>query len=492
MEPIVIQVGQVLPKDISRNKLDNQMRFHRASYDGGSDYKSILDDQNEPVLIAHENESEVGYKRRKRSATYHNHCKPIVQKFNNLVFSSPIVRDQSTGLWKEFVDDADMLRTDLASFIRKATLNAQIDGSRYAIFESSKSEDVITIAQAILTEARPFLIDVDPRNVMAERVVGNNRVLQILIRISKYEARLYDKTNITIISLNEAGYVTGAMVVPHGFDDTPVIKFVANDDAVSQLIDIAQVNKALFNLDALLSEELARQVFTQWFAAGLDTGSPDPTMNDVQSKPLQDITIGGRKLIATSNPNVSFTRLSGDSSQAESLKQAMLAKIEEIQRLSGMRDPKVQEASGRALKILFDEALMQAQQISRNAEHGENDVIDLFNDATGSSIVYTSYPPTFLSEDRSTDLDQVIKALQAELPPTLQEAFVEKLVSQHFADLSEEDKREIKRELEIMLNLDEEGTEETKNDPEETDSEDQEILDTMKERMNGLTDDSQT
>jgi len=460
MDPINVQIGKVLPKDTQRNKLDNQMRFHRASYDGGSDFKSILDDQNEPVLISHENESEVGYNRRKRSATYHNHCKPIVQKFNNLVFSSPIIRDQSTGQWQEFVDDCDMLGTDLANYMRKVIQNAQIDGSRYTIFESSKSQDVVTVAQAMLENSRPFLVDVDPRNVMAERVVGNNRIMEILIRISKHEARLYDRHDVSIITLNDVGSVIGIDVFPHGYSDTPVVKFVANDDSVSQLVDIAQVNKALFNLDALMSEELARQVFTQWFAAGLDAGSPDPTMNDVQSKPLQDVTVGGRKLIATSNPNVSFTRLSGDSSQAKSLQEAMLAKVEEIQRLSGMRDPKVQEASGRALKILFDEALMQAQQISRNAEHGENDVIDLFNEATGQGVTYTSYPPTFLSEDRSTDLQQVLQALQGELPPSLKKAFVEKFISQHFADLSEEDKRKITQELEAILNKPDETEEE--------------------------------
>lgn len=450
MEPIVIRFNENLPVDTDRFKLLTKMNFYRASFNGGADYKNSLDTDGETVLIPHEQESEIGYKRRKRSATYHNHCKPIIQKFNNLVFSSPIVRAQASGMWSDFMDDCDFLGTDLQNFIRRAVQNAQIDGSRYAIFESSKNESVLTVAQALISNARPYLVDIDPRTVLAERQLSN-RLLQILIRVDKNSARLYDDTNVTIIRLNDAGVVIGMDITPHGFNRIPVIKFLANDEACSQLTDIAEVAKALFNLDALLSEEQARQVFTQWFAAGLDVTPTDPSIQG-QGQTLTPVTIGGRTLIATSNPNVSFTKLIGDSSQSQSLMESMLKKVEEIQRLSGMRDPKVQEASGRALKILFDEALMQAKMISANAEHAENDVIDLFNNATGSGVGYTQYPPTFLGEDRGTDLTQLLSALAAELPPTLQKAFVERFIAQHFADLPEDQKAEIERQLEVMLN----------------------------------------
>ena len=102
--------------------IDKRTAFLRDSYLGGIDYKK------EAYLPAYGREEVDDYKKRLELATFTNMCSPIIEIYNNYVFSGKIDRDNYAGLsgdeFEAFLADADMMGRSYVKMVREISKQA--------------------------------------------------------------------------------------------------------------------------------------------------------------------------------------------------------------------------------------------------------------------------------------------------------------------------------------------------------------------------------
>ena len=440
---IEIRFGHPLPQHPDFPRRRAAWDFWERSFQGGPAYKSALDSQGEPVFIAHELESPEGQARRMRLATYRNYCRPILEKYNAFIFASPVQRDGRNPRFAEWARDVDGLGAGLHGFLRRASLWASIHGLRYVLMDSTKTEERQTLAQARAARNRLFLLDLEPRRVPHWTERGTELAEALVVFPAASQARLYTDNALTLIQLDKQGLVLSvAPPLPHHYGRVPLVKVTATDDGLSLLSDLAEVNKSLLNLDALLREELFKQTFTQFFAAGLD------------AEDLRETRLGGRKLICHTNPQVRIDRLTGDVSQAESIRATIAEDIRELYRLAGLHAPDLVEQnaaeSGRALKIRWNDVSLRAAAIADHAEKAENALIRLWQAGMGGGeqVAESDYPEEFDVEDLAAQLETALKVLAAPLPRALKDAQARGLAARLQPKFTAEEWARFNRELE--------------------------------------------
>jgi hypothetical protein len=440
---INIETGKPLPVHPDYAPLRLAWDFWELSYFGGPAYKRGRDSEGEPVFVTHEMESEEGQRRRLRLATYRNYCRPILAKYNAFIFSTPIRRDGRNARFRQWAADVDALGSSLHDYMRRASLWACVHGRRFALVDSTKTAASQTLAQARAAHSRLFLIDLDPRRVLNWTVRGTELVEALIQFPEAHQARLYTANTLTLIETNPQGTVASAAPpLTHQYGRLPVVKIGAADDDLSLLADLAEANKSLFNLDALLREELFKQTFTQFFAAGLD------------AEDLKETRLGGRKLICHTNPDIRIDRLTSDVSQAESIRASLGEDIREIYRLAGLHHPEAVQGSesGRALKIRWNEVSLRAAAIADHAEKAENQIIELWRAGMGGAeqVEPSDYPEEFDAEDLAVELEMTLKVLSSPLPATLKQAQARSLSAHLQPKLTPQEWQRLNAELEAL------------------------------------------
>jgi len=402
--PIVITVGEPLPVDTDAAAGEKAMNFWEAAFDGGPAYKNALDCDGEPVLIRHEPlETDEGFNRRKRRAVYRNYCKTIVKRFNSFVFRVPVERDGGNEAWSEWCNDADDRGTPFTHFMRAAMKKAQVFGRYYLVVDSTKSIDSGDMTQIQAEEAgvRMFLRCIDPRRVQARRYVSG-QLSEILVRVSATEAIMWDSTLMTLISLDDEGCVASVVPIAHTWPRMPVIE-LAPFEGDSQIKDIAELNKDLFNLESLLKEELFGTTFTQYWAIG------------VREDQLKQAIFGPNRVICIPSGDARIEVTGGKPEQAQSIRTSMADDVTEIYRIAGLKaeDPLDVNApkSGVALKVEFDTVDVILAAIGDCAEQAENAVIECFAFVSNSDVKPTKYPDSYGTPDVEAELTRSLDAM---------------------------------------------------------------------------------
>ena len=444
LAPIALLPGREVPFHPDYFRQRAARSFWRLSYQGGAKYKSGKDALGEEVFIKHEQESQQGVKRRKRLAVYRNYCKPIVNKYNDFVFIQPVKRDSSNQMFAQWSMNVDSLGTPLHEFMRLELRQAAVEGVRYCLVESTKAGADKTQAQAQAAGDRLFLIGLD-----ADRIIHWTERAGMLAQALVYlpalqQVRLYDSANVVIGRLDPKDSGKLAAVenpVPHGYASLPVVKICALPDNASQIEDIAECNKSLFNMDALLREELARQTFTQWLITGIDA----------EDMAKAEAVLGGRRLWCINKQGIEARQLGSDISQAESIRKTIDGDIKEIYRLSGLHNPDVlQKAeSGRALHIRWNDVEITAAAIADHAEQAENRIIDLWVQGMGGGqlVAHSDYPEEFDTEDLAISLQMTLAMLPAGLPPLLKRLQIREFAARAYPKMSLEEKQVLEAEL---------------------------------------------
>jgi hypothetical protein len=270
---------------------------------------------------------------------------------------------------------------------------------------------------------------------------------------NKNEVRLYDSENITIATVKKGGTEIESIEapIPHGYGMLPVVRFTALDDGSSQIEDIAECNKSLFNMDALLREELHNQTFTQWIVSGIGP----------EEMQAAETTLAGRKLWCINKSEIKVERIGSDVSQAESIRDTIDGDIKEIYRLSGLHNPDViQKAeSGRALHIRWNDVEITAAAIADHSEEVENRIIDLWITGMGGNEVveYSDYPETFDSEDLGIALKATLDTLMSDMPFVLKKEQVKEYAGKAFPNRMSDIVEELDTELDKMGKQNEEN-----------------------------------
>ncbi len=312
---------------------------------------------------------------------------------------------------------------------------AQTLGRYYVHVESSKSEHQKTLGQR--GDAQLYLIKIPPQSlvnweedngILTEVIIGYPNDTYVYYTADFTQRFYVDKSN-TITTIDEA--------MPNTVGLLPIIKF-SLDGNDSQICDIAELNKIVFNLDSLLMEELFKNTFTQFFITGV---TPDD---------LGSVVLQGRKFITIKKPSVTVDPVSGDASQADSIRTTIDGYTKEIYRCAGLHQPDVIQntESGRALKLRMNEVQQIAAKIADNMEASENRLLEYWSKAMGVSIEMSDYPEDFQTEDLITELGMTLDILDSQLPNVVKKMASKQLATNLFPKMNRVEADELLMELE--------------------------------------------
>jgi len=401
-------VGESLPLHASYTSQGLRMAFWEASDAGGPGYKDCRDAQGQPVLLRHEPaETEVGFARRKARAVYRNYCKTIIDRFNSFVFRLPVQRDGQDGDFVAWSADVDGSGSSLQDFMRAAMRRAQVFGRCYIGIDTTRPADLpddASEAQALDAGARVILRCIDPRRVLNWRRVDGQLVEALIVYGAGERAVLWRPDIRVDITLDSHGKVASLSPVVHSWATLPVFE-LAPFNGASQIVDIAELNKDLFNLETLLREEIWGTTFSQYWAFG------------VRGEQLEDSIFGPNRIICLPNHESRVEVTGGKPEQADSIRRSIADDVTEIYRLAGLKaeDPLETNSpkSGVALRMEFDTVNAILAAIADAAERAENWLIRHYNGATASAVTPSNYADDFSVPDIEAELTRSLDALSS-------------------------------------------------------------------------------
>ena len=184
------------------------------------------------------------------------------------MFPSHDHRGEGNATLDGFKKDADALGTPLHDFMKRISLNTEINNIGYILVDSTKTEDK-TAARAMAEGDRLFAVEVEPKFVKNWRIVSEQLTEALILFPHERLARLYTRDKVTTARLDKTGKISALEEATNEFNKLQVVKV----DSTSMIGDLAEVNKGLFNLDSLMREELHKQTFTQYLP--IVTGKQD-------------------------------------------------------------------------------------------------------------------------------------------------------------------------------------------------------------------------
>jgi len=454
--PITIEVGKQLPRHPAFARYCKKWQFLERSYKGGARYKDALDPAGDPVLVPHEQESEQAFLRRKRMAAYHNFSKPITDKLVGFVFSRPIIRDpdQSFAQWAKDVDGRGQ---SLHEYMRRVCLKAAVLDRWYFQIDTNKPSDGLTQAQVKAAGSKVIISDIHPTRVINWRKDASGedgeddlgeQYLILDDSIGEFGgARLWDDADYQVIRLDKTGLVESMDVpIPHEWPRMPIIKVKAHVSHQALIEDVAMLSLQVYNLDSWCMEELAKNTFSQWWAAG--TGlTPDS---------LASVNVGSRKVIVLNMDagSVKFERLASDPSQAQSIRETIASKVVELYRTVGLRDPTVQAAgpeSGIALKIRFTDIAYKATELADMTQQAETALTACYSSVAGHELAPPEYPEDFNEDDLAVELKQTLDTVAGDLPMGIKRAQVRLYAEKAFeGSVDAVEMKDIQQEIEAL------------------------------------------
>ncbi|HOW70078.1 MAG TPA: hypothetical protein PKY77_05700 [Phycisphaerae bacterium] len=384
--------------------------FLDLSYRGGPEYKKGYDSQGCPVLIEHDRETAVGRDRRTRLGVYVNHCRPIVRRFTDFVFRQDIQRCTDDSIFTEWTKDVDLQSTPLQTFMRSVVRRACVLGRYFVAVDTTRPSGLedMTRTQALAAKVRMFLKRVDPRRVVNWRRESDVLTEALVLYDDSSSAILWTPHVRVSMTLDEQGLVTSIISVDHGWPRLPLIELVPFDGD-SQIGDIAELNRDLFNHGTLLREELYNSTFTMRLMFGVRSSDLADESGTMES--------GSNRLLCIPNPDAKLEVSGGDPAQAESIRKTITDSTTEIYRQCGLRaeDPMTTTApqSGIALKVRFDEVSAQLSAIAEEAERVEGEIVKLYNVANGTDVQPPDYPEQFGQPDAGVELGRSLAVLES-------------------------------------------------------------------------------
>lgn len=289
-----------------------KFNFLEASYKGGPEYKDAKDCKGQPVLIEHENErtdltltgasvpnasdqvnkSEATlksekYGRRKRTASYINYVRPIVDKIRAYVLQTVPVRPEDD---KEI--SKEIARIELDKKIDRFLLDGLIFTEAWIGFDTKSFTPQTgrkTVTQAEIDKAdpkhrgKPYIVNIDPRCVVDYDIdEDTGEVTRVVIEeVVRSKASIMSQTSLSVFyrEWTKTSW-TLYRLVPNTSGDIRVVRDNGGSHSFGRcpffrgvipfpIKDICELNRHHFNVGSVLDEEEYANTFSQRYITGM-------------------------------------------------------------------------------------------------------------------------------------------------------------------------------------------------------------------------------
>ena len=434
--------------------------FLAASYEGGPQYKYMLDAFGEDLFITHELETAVRRHRRRRHATYKNYCKAIADKYRDYVFRQEVVWPDADGKARlsAFIENCDLDGTSLQQYCRNATKMMQVCGDVLVGFDSypiPAEEKSATVSQAKATGQRLYLTLTDIRRLVDYESDGTRFLRVVIEETERYKPDINaeEETKTSYIQWTPEEWVRlsdKGMAFDKGdneFGLVPYWRYRMDSEGASQVCDIAECSRKIFNLSSLLDEELYSRTFSQIFVTG----------RDIQSADVAKVVGGSSNLIFIPGENVSVNIKGADPEQAASILNAINAEIKEIWRQAGIDSGDPTEAqqpeSGAARAWAFHSTEQQLAGIAESAEMMINNLLNelAHQGAIEEDVSPAVFPRKFDVTSLQEDVKDAVELFTLDyMPMTAKKEVVRRVVGKALQRVPDDVLRQINDEIDAM------------------------------------------
>lgn len=243
----------------------NDWNYYRASYHGGSEYRSTSLGMLRKYLFEDDAPGNQ-YSKRLEYTSMDNLVKLMVDTYRSYLFKTTPVRtfgqQQNDLIINRFLYDVDFDGQDLNDFMKQANDLATVYGNVWILVTKGADEGVITKEQEIALDIRPYAKLFTPENVCdwvyEKQSNGSERLTYVKTKewINNEETRyiIWTEENFTSYVYNsETDTTTDIIESPNRIGVVPFVCLRANYTnyrgiGMSDVADVAKIQQSIFNL----------------------------------------------------------------------------------------------------------------------------------------------------------------------------------------------------------------------------------------------------
>jgi hypothetical protein len=457
---IKIEIGKLLAQHADYEKEHMRRAFWRSTAKCTADHINDRDALGNPIIHQFECESSKTYKKRKQRTKPRNHCGQFEKKVNDFVFRNEISRPtENDPAVKSLYENCDLYGTTMDNFMKKVVFNAQIDGKRGILPDTTGPADgsILTKAQALTEGERPFLRDIDADDIFNWYELDGFLVEAVIIfndlngaPFAKYynESIQMDIRLETTAKHGEYRVVGVGEQIPHGYAPHIPLVMVRPTEWESHIAPGAEIQQGITNLLSLLNQQIYQHTFTKYLLAGIKMSKDDD--GDFQ-KPTKFVW-DDDSVMVVKDQGVTKVDLGSNVEQTDMILKVIGNEEENLYRtfgISAANPLKVgQPESGIAKAFSFNNLEVELKSLSDTAEAAENNILNRLWVAYGKPGVPepTVYDDKFEAPDLAEEIAELRDAQSVGLPTVVVNKIISDMVHKFFS-LSEKELKALDAEL---------------------------------------------
>ena len=438
--------------------IQERLKFFRNSYQGGEAYRKGQ------YLKQHKREKEADYTNRLKFAAFRNFCAAIIDLYTAYLYREEPTREME-NLEKEteaFMLDADFEKHSWPKFIRETSRRAGNYGMFGLIVDKPKS-DAKTKGDENANDIRPYVVPYSPLQfiqILWQRINGKPVLVKVVLEedtgvkeLKRYRVWTREEWEVWEIDTRTSSKDKNALKTESGKHTLKEIPFVLvkNRDKFHKIIglsdieDIADINKRIYNLDSYADIIIADTGFPFLELPG-DSGEGETVIGtgNVLTKNSEGHGSEWVEPAHTSLPNILEWRREA----VEDIRD--MAKTGKTSTESGEAE------SGVALEIRYDQMNALLSDKATNMQGAENEVFRIFG--LWQAVKWdgkVTYPEKFGVRDLMHDIDLAITASMAIPSKTFDAQQGLKLAKRILKDADKATFETIEKELTTVTDFDE-------------------------------------
>lgn len=410
-----IDVEKLLKKSGELKDHEEEFKFLRRSYIGGQEYR------NGEYLIRHKREIKSSFKRRLKSAVYTNYVAPIIDIYNSYLHREKPNRDRGSinrTLWEAYMKDADLNGNDHQSVMRDVSFVSSLYGL-VGILVDTPSTATGNLGVDVSSGIHTFVKLYTPENIIHLKYsfATGRPELDIVVLNEDFDDGsykyyiIYTKNEFYRIRRKRDSYPEIIAEGTHSLGYVPFIVHknkgsILEETGASDVIDIAELNRRVYQLDSTALEIMENTAF--------------PFLEVPKERSIggnkEDVVIGTTNVLEF-DPEKNDGRHKWVEPQGHSLAEILkwrnqaLEDIRYHSKIGGTDSIKSRSAmAGVSLELVFQQLNAVLSGKAEGMERTESSIFRTVADANNSTWGgVVKYPRRFGVRDLSFELDQALK-----------------------------------------------------------------------------------